>query len=99
MVIRYASAVLTLAGLLALVSGLLFWTGNALNLVSAHMLPSLLSVGAISDHSSAWAGTGSLRLPSGSTPGERKAPMASPGAGVRRTTGYRGRDFFRNRLR
>ena len=45
--IRYASALLTLAGLLALVSGLLFWTGNALNLVSAHMLLGLLSVGAL----------------------------------------------------
>ncbi|MGH7817689.1 MAG: hypothetical protein ACREOR_09910, partial [Candidatus Binatia bacterium] len=89
MVIRYASAVLTLAGLLALVSGLLFGTANALNLVSAQMLLGLLSVGAISDHSSAWAVTGNLRLPSEPTPGERKAPMASAGADVRRTTCYR----------
>ena len=99
MVIRHASAILTLAGLLALVSGLLFWTGIALSLVSAQMLPSLLSLGAISDQSSAWAVTGSLRLPSGSTPGTRQAPMASARAGVRRTTYYRGRDFFKNRLR
>ena len=45
--IRYASAILTLAGLLALVSGLLLWTGNALNLVSAHMLLGRLSLGAL----------------------------------------------------
>ena len=47
MVIRYASAILTLARLLALVSGLLLWTGNALNLVSAHMLLGHLSVSAL----------------------------------------------------
>jgi hypothetical protein len=47
MVIRIASAVLSLAGLLALVSGLLFWTGVALNLVSLHMLLGLLAVGAL----------------------------------------------------
>jgi hypothetical protein len=47
MVIRIASAVLSLAGVLALVSGLLFWTGVALNLVSLHMLLGLLAVGAL----------------------------------------------------
>ena len=47
MVIRIASAVLSLAGLLALVLGLLFWTGAALNLISMHMLLGLLSVGAL----------------------------------------------------
>jgi len=44
MVIRYASAVVTLAGLLALASGLAFWFGAALGLVSMHMLLGLLTV-------------------------------------------------------
>jgi hypothetical protein len=47
MVIRIASAVLSLAGLLALLSGLLFWIGIALNLVSLHMLLGFLAVGAL----------------------------------------------------
>jgi hypothetical protein len=47
MVIRTASAVLTVAGLLALVLGLLLWIGSALNLVSLHMLFGLLAVGAL----------------------------------------------------
>jgi hypothetical protein len=47
MVIRIASIVLSFAGLLALVLGLLFWTGAALNLVSMHMLLGLLAVGAL----------------------------------------------------
>ena len=47
MVIRVASGVLSFAGLLALVLGLLFWTGAALNLVSMHMLLGLLAVGAL----------------------------------------------------
>ena len=47
MVIRIASAVLTLAGLLALISGLLFWTGTALNLLALHMLLGFLAVGAL----------------------------------------------------
>jgi hypothetical protein len=47
MVIRIASAVLTLAGLLALISGLLFWTGIALNLLALHMLLGFLTVGAL----------------------------------------------------
>ena len=48
MVIRIASVVLSLAGLLALILGLLLWTGAALNLVSLHMLLGLLAVGALS---------------------------------------------------
>jgi hypothetical protein len=47
MVIRIASAVLTLAGLLALISGALFWTGTALNLMALHMLLGFLAVGAL----------------------------------------------------
>ena len=47
MVIRIASAVLSLAGLLALLLGLLFWTGSALNLMQMHMLLGLLAVGAL----------------------------------------------------
>lgn len=47
MVIRIAMAVLTLAGLLALISGLLFWTGTALNLMTLHMLLGFLAVGAL----------------------------------------------------
>ena len=47
MVVRAASATLTFAGLLALISGLLFWTGAALNLISMHMMLGLLAVGAL----------------------------------------------------
>jgi hypothetical protein len=47
MVIRIASAVLTLAGLFALISGLLFWTGTALNLMSLHMLLGFLAIGSL----------------------------------------------------
>jgi hypothetical protein len=47
MVIRTASIVLSLAGLLALILGLLFWTGAALNLLSMHMLLGLLAVCAL----------------------------------------------------
>jgi hypothetical protein len=47
MVIRISSAVLSLAGLLALILGLLFWTGVALNLMQMHMLLGLLAVGAL----------------------------------------------------
>jgi hypothetical protein len=47
MVIRIASMVLSLAGLLALILGLLFWTGSALNFISLHMLLGLLAVGAL----------------------------------------------------
>jgi len=47
MVIRIAFAVLSLAGLLALVSGIAFWFGTALNLMALHMLLGLLAVGAL----------------------------------------------------
>ena len=47
MAIRIASAVLTLAGLLALISGVLFWTRTALNLMALHMLLGFLAVGAL----------------------------------------------------
>ena len=47
MVIRIASAVLTMAGLLALISGILFWTGTAVNLIALHMLLGFLAVGAL----------------------------------------------------
>jgi hypothetical protein len=46
-VIRITSMVLSLAGLLALILGLLFWTGGALNLISLHMLLGFLAVGAL----------------------------------------------------
>jgi uncharacterized membrane protein len=44
MVIRYASAVVTIAGILALVSGLVFWVGGASSLVTMHMLLGFLTV-------------------------------------------------------
>lgn len=47
MVIRIASIVLSLAGLLALISGLLFWAGFAVHLLSMHMLLGLLAVAAL----------------------------------------------------
>ena len=47
MLIRTASIVLSLAGLLSLILGLLFWAGMALNLVSMHMLLGLLAVAAL----------------------------------------------------
>src|SRR5438094_5045408 len=47
MVIRIASAVLSLAGLLALILGLLYWTGTALYLLQMHMLLGLLAVGVL----------------------------------------------------
>jgi hypothetical protein len=47
MVIRIASIVLSLAGLLALILGLFIWTGTDLNLVQMHMLLGLLAVGAL----------------------------------------------------
>jgi hypothetical protein len=47
MVIRISSVVLSVAGVLALISGVLFWTGAALNLVSMHMLLGFLSVAAL----------------------------------------------------
>lgn len=47
MLIRYASAVLSLAGMLALILGLLFWAGAALNLISMHMLLGFLAVASL----------------------------------------------------
>jgi hypothetical protein len=47
MVVRITSFVLTIAGALALISGLFFWAGLALNLVSMHMLLGFLSVAAL----------------------------------------------------
>ena len=47
MVIRIASVVLSFAGLLALILGLLIWTASALNLIQMHMLLGLLAVGAL----------------------------------------------------
>jgi len=47
MVIRYASAILNIAGGAALLLGLLFWSGVALQLVSLHMLLGLLTVAAL----------------------------------------------------
>lgn len=61
MVIRIATVVLSLAGLLALLLGLLFWAGAALNLVSMHMLLGLLAVGAL-----LVIGTGQAVSPGGS---------------------------------
>jgi hypothetical protein len=47
MVIRIASVVLSLAGLLALILGLLFWFGMSLNLMTMHMLLGFLAVTAL----------------------------------------------------
>ena len=44
MIIRGASIILRLCGTLALVLGLLFWSGNSLNLIRTHMLLGLLVV-------------------------------------------------------
>lgn len=47
MIIRIAAAVLSLAGLLALISGVLYWTGTAVNVIQLHMLLGFLAVGAL----------------------------------------------------
>ena len=44
MVSRIASIVLRLGGALAVILGILFWSGNALNLIPIHMLLGLLVV-------------------------------------------------------
>ena len=44
MVFRIASIVLRLSGALAVILGILFWSGNALNLIPIHMLLGLLVV-------------------------------------------------------
>jgi hypothetical protein len=45
--IRYATAILTVAGLLALVLGLFSWIGFGVQLISMHMLLGYLAVGAL----------------------------------------------------
>lgn len=47
MVIRYATALLTISGVLALMLGLLFWTGTAVHLMSMHMLLGIIAVVAL----------------------------------------------------
>jgi len=44
MINRYAVAIVTIAGTLALISGLIFWFGGAPSLVSMHMLLGFLTV-------------------------------------------------------
>lgn len=47
MTMRYATSVLTLAGILALVLGLLLWIGLGVSLISMHMLLGYLAVAAL----------------------------------------------------
>src|SRR5437867_12971125 len=47
MVIRIASAVLSLVGLFALILGLFYWIGTALYLLQMHMLLGFLAAGAL----------------------------------------------------
>ena len=47
MLVRYASAILTLSGVLALILGLLYWAGMAVALMTMHMALGLLTVGAL----------------------------------------------------
>src|SRR4030095_9618948 len=47
MIIRIASIVLSLAGILALIFGLVLWAGMALNIISLHMLLGLLAAAAL----------------------------------------------------
>jgi hypothetical protein len=47
MLIRIASVVLTLAGVLALALGIFHWLGAGANLIALHMLLGLLAVGAL----------------------------------------------------
>jgi len=47
MLVRYASAILTLAGTLALILGLLHWVGMAVALMTMHMALGFLTVGAL----------------------------------------------------
>src|SRR5207253_9859956 len=63
MLIRIASIVLRVCGILAVLLGLLFWTGNAVNFVGLHMLLGVLVV------LSLWvAGVGQALAPGGSWP-------------------------------
>jgi hypothetical protein len=47
MIIRYAAMILSVAASLALLLGLLFWAGIAMNFISLHMLLGLLAVAAL----------------------------------------------------
>lgn len=47
MTIRIASIILSITGLLALILGLILWTGMAVNVASLHMLLGLLAVVAL----------------------------------------------------
>lgn len=47
MINRYATALVTLAGTLALILGMLFWLGAAPSLLSMHMLLGFLTVGGL----------------------------------------------------
>ena len=47
MLVRYASAMLTLSGALALILGLLHWAGMAAALMTMHMALGFLTVGAL----------------------------------------------------
>ena len=47
MLVRYAAAILTFAGTLALVLGLLYWAGTAVHLMTMHMALGFLTVGAL----------------------------------------------------
>ena len=47
MLVRYASAILTLSGVLALILGLLYWTGTAVAFMTMHMVLGFLTVGTL----------------------------------------------------
>jgi len=47
MLVRYSAAILTLAGILALVLGLLYWAGMAMQLMTMHMPLGFLTVAAL----------------------------------------------------
>lgn len=47
MVVRIAAFVATFAGTLALITGLVYWTGHGSNLLSLHMLLGFLTVGGL----------------------------------------------------
>jgi hypothetical protein len=47
MLLRYASAILTLSGALALILGLLYWAGTGAALMTMHMALGLVTVGSL----------------------------------------------------
>jgi len=47
MLVRYASAILTLSGTLALILGLLYWAGTGMGLMTMHMAHGFLTVAAL----------------------------------------------------